>query len=381
MTSLDDYDYFLPKKNLALEPAVPRDSSKLFIYNVGKDKIMFDHFYNLDKYLPKDSFMVMNNTKVLPARAILKKESGGKVILLFLVNELGVMSDELLGGLVKVMADRKITIGERVFFDQENYLKVVGQNENIFELKFDFGREKLFELLKKYGTMPIPPYLKKSTLTRDELLIKYQTIFAKTNGSAAAPTASLHFTDDVFKKLDEKGINRFFVTLHVGMGTFAPITDENIKEKKLHNEFYEIDENTWKQIKINRNKEKKLVAVGTTVVRTLETAINNDSVRQFLSHESLSIAQEAGSLSKVKKLLLPRHTILDKTDLFIFPPYNFKMVDAMITNFHLPKSSLMMLVEAFLQHKKAKKSLVELYNIAIKNDFRFYSFGDAMVIV
>jgi S-adenosylmethionine:tRNA ribosyltransferase-isomerase len=381
MTSLDDYDYFLPKKNLALEPAVPRDSSKLFIYNVGKDKIMFDHFYNLDKYLPKDSFMVMNNTKVLPARAILKKESGGKVILLFLVNELGVMSDELLGGLVKVMADRKITIGERVFFDQENYLKVVGQNENIFELKFDFGREKLFELLKKYGTMPIPPYLKKSTLTRDELLIKYQTIFAKTNGSAAAPTASLHFTDDVFKKLDEKGINRFFVTLHVGMGTFAPITDENIKEKKLHNEFYEIDENTWKQIKINRNKEKKLVAVGTTVVRTLETAINNDSVRQFLSHESLSLAQEAGSLSKVKKLLLPRHTILDKTDLFIFPPYNFKMVDAMITNFHLPKSSLMMLVEAFLQHKKAKKSLVELYNIAIKNDFRFYSFGDAMVIV
>jgi S-adenosylmethionine:tRNA ribosyltransferase-isomerase len=381
MTSLDDYDYFLPKKNLALEPAVPRDSSKLFIYNVGKDKIMFDHFYNLDKYLPKDSFMVMNNTKVLPARAILKKESGGKVILLFLVNELGVMSDELLGGLVKVMADRKITIGERVFFDQENYLKVVGQNENIFELKFDFGREKLFELLKKYGTMPIPPYLKKSTLTRDELLIKYQTIFAKTNGSAAAPTASLHFTDDVFKKLDEKGINRFFVTLHVGMGTFAPITDENIKEKKLHNEFYEIDENTWKQIKINRNKEKKLVAVGTTVVRTLETAINNDSVRQFLSHESLSIAQEAGSLSKVKKLLLPRHTILDKTDLFIFPPYNFKMVDAMVTNFHLPKSSLMMLVEAFLQYKKAKKSLVELYNIAIKNSFRFYSFGDAMVIL
>jgi len=374
--NLNNYDYFLPKKNLALEPAVPRDSSKLFIYNVGTDKIIFDHFYNLDKYLPKDSFMVMNNTKVLPARVTMKKENGGKVVLLFLVNELGVSgrglgvrSYKLGGETIKVLADRKISIGEKVYFAQENYLKVIRQNENIFELKFDFGREKLFELLKKYGMMPIPPYLKKSTLTRDELLQKYQTIFARAPSgaqlaSAAAPTASLHFTDSVFNKLDKKGIKKLFVTLYVGMGTFAPINEENIKQKKLHNEFYEIDRNILKLIEINRKNNKKLVAVGTTVVRTLES--ETKLVKSVKSVESV----ESGKTD-----------LTGSTDLFVFPPYDFKLVDIMITNFHLPKSSLMMLVEAFLQFKKSKKSLVELYDIAIKNNFRFYSFGDVMLII
>ena len=377
--NLNNYDYFLPKKNLALEPAVPRDSSKLFIYNVGTDKIIFDHFYNLDKYLPKDSFMVMNNTKVLPARVTMKKENGGKVVLLFLVNELGVSgrglgvrSYKLGGETIKVLADRKISIGEKVYFAQENYLKVIRQNENIFELKFDFGREKLFELLKKYGMMPIPPYLKKSTLTRDELLQKYQTIFARAPSgaqlaSAAAPTASLHFTDSVFNKLDKKGIKKLFVTLYVGVGTFAPINEENIKQKKLHNEFYEIDRNILKLIEINRKNNKKLVAVGTTVVRTLESVKARD--RKFFDGKH-----------QTAKNLIPT-LLINKTDLFIFPPYDFKLVDIMITNFHLPKSSLMMLVEAFLQFKKSKKSLVELYDIAIKNNFRFYSFGDVMLII
>lgn len=364
--NLYDYDYLLPQKNLALDPAVPRDSSRLFIYDTVVDKIVFDRFYNLDKYLPKDSFMVMNNTKVLPARVTMKKESGGKIVLLFLVNELEVMSDGLLGCLVKVMADRKINVGEKVFFDQDNYLKVIGQNENIFDLQFDFSREYLFDLLKKYGVMPIPPYLKKSTLTRDELLEKYQTIFARTDGSSAAPTASLHFTDKVFEKLDKRGIERLFVTLHVGMGTFAPINDENIKEKKLHNEYYEVDSRTLQSINKLKKEGKKLVAVGTTVVRTLESIVKAQD-RKFFDGKP-----------QTAKNLIPS---LLKTDLFIFPPYNFNMIDVMITNFHLPKSSLMMLVEAFLQHKKARKSLVELYNIAIKNDFRFYSFGDVMLIV
>ena len=308
--NLNNYDYFLPKKNLALEPAVPRDSSKLFIYNVGTDKIIFDHFYNLDKYLPKDSFMVMNNTKVLPARVTMKKENGGKVVLLFLVNELGVSgrglgvrSYKLGGETIKVLADRKISIGEKVYFAQENYLKVIRQNENIFELKFDFGREKLFELLKKYGMMPIPPYLKKSTLTRDELLQKYQTIFARAPSgaqlaSAAAPTASLHFTDSVFNKLDKKGIKKLFVTLYVGVGTFAPINEENIKQKKLHNEFYEIDRNILKLIEINRKNNKKLVAVGTTVVRTLESVKARD--RKFFDGKHQTAKNLISSLLKVR---------------------------------------------------------------------------------
>jgi S-adenosylmethionine:tRNA ribosyltransferase-isomerase len=334
----------LPKKNLALEPADPRDHSKLFIYDTKKDSISFDYFYNLDKYLPSNSFLVLNNTKVLPARVTMKKSTGGKVVALFLVNEIK-------DNIVPVIVDRKITVGEKIYFDKNNFLVIIDQKENIFDLKFDFGRETLFSLLKKYGTMPIPPYLKKTSLSRSDLIKKYQTIFAKREGSAAAPTASLHFTDRIFKKIGEKGIKKYFVTLHVGLGTFGPISEENVKEKKLHEEYFEVDEKTLRYIDTSKQEGKKLVAVGTTVTRTLE------------------------SISNIKD------KTFGKTDLFIFPPYDFKMVDILLTNFHLPKSSLMMLVEAFLQHKKAKKSLVELYNMAIKNDFRFYSFGDAMLIL
>ncbi len=193
----------MPEGSLALEPASPRDSSKLFVYDTKTDKITFDRFFNLDKYLPADSFLVLNNTKVLPARVVMKRENKGKIIILFLVNEL------THSRIVNVLVDRKINIGSKMYFDTENYLEVISQNENIFKLKYNFSREKLFALLKKYGTMPIPPYLKKSPLKRDELLEKYQTIFAKKEGSSAAPTASLHFTDNVFKKLKEKGIEKY----------------------------------------------------------------------------------------------------------------------------------------------------------------------------
>ncbi|MFA6081323.1 MAG: tRNA preQ1(34) S-adenosylmethionine ribosyltransferase-isomerase QueA [Patescibacteria group bacterium] len=361
--NLDAYDYLLPEKNLALSPSVPRDSSKLFVYDTKSDEIIFDHFYNLSKYIPSNSFMVLNNTKVLPARVTMKKESGGKVVLLFLVNELTGSR------VIRSLTDRKINVGEKIYFDKENYLKIIAQKENIFDLRLNFSREHLFELLNKYGTMPIPPYLKKSPLKRDELLQKYQTIFAKTDGSSAAPTASLHFTDNVFNKLDKKGIKKLFVTLHVGLGTFAPITDDNIKQKKLHEEYYEIDGETLQSIDRLKQEGKKLVAVGTTVVRTLETEVR---YRNFLS-------QRGPLHPESEKNLVP--SPLKQTNLFIFPHYDFKMVDVMVTNFHLPKSSLMMLVEAFLQYKGTKRRLVELYNIAIKEDFRFYSFGDVMMIL
>ncbi|MBW7960541.1 tRNA preQ1(34) S-adenosylmethionine ribosyltransferase-isomerase QueA [Patescibacteria group bacterium] len=346
---LNAYDYYLPESSLALSPATPRDLSKLFIYNTAEDSISFDRFYNLDKYLPTNSFLVLNNTKVLPARATLKKESGGKIVLLFLVNEIERIDE------VKVMADRRLEVGNKVFFESGESLEVISQDENLFVLKYGFGKDSLFSLLQKYGAMPIPPYLKKSPLKRDELMEKYQTIFAKKDGSSAAPTASLHFTKRVFDKLDKKGIDRYFVTLHVGLGTFAPLTDENMRTKRLHEEYYEVNGETILSIQRQKSAEKKLVAVGTTVVRTLE------------------------SLSKLK-IQNEKLKIVGKTDLFIFPPYNFRTVDCLITNFHLPKSSLMMLVEAFLQYKGAKRKITELYEEAIKNNFRFYSFGDAMVI-
>jgi S-adenosylmethionine:tRNA ribosyltransferase-isomerase len=344
MIDLNQFDYYLPKNQIAQKPASPRDHSRIFVYDTKKDTIAFDYFYHLDRYLPSDLFLVLNNTKVLPARIEMKKATGGKIMVLFLVNEIKEK------GLIPVLVDRKVTVGEKLFFKNGDWVRVENQQSHIFTLRYYFAKEKLFNLLRHFGTMPVPLYLKNTPLARDQLLKKYQTVFAKKEGSAAAPTASLHFTNRVFNKLKQKGIKKYFVTLHVGLGTFAPITEENLTKKTLHQEYYEIAESTWQTIERERKMGKKLLAVGTTVVRTLESA------------------------AKTKKLF-------GRTDLFIFPPYRFLMIDGLITNFHLPKSSLMLLVEAFLQFKEAKKSLVELYNIAVKNKFRFYSFGDAMVII
>ena len=347
------YDYFIPEKNLAKTPSVPRDFSKLFIYDTKTNQIFFDRFYHLDKYLPKNSFLVLNETKVIPARVVLKKENGGKVVCLFLVNE---MDEE---NKVKVIVDRKVKIGEKLFFKTGDFVEVVFQEKNIFLVSFNFSKEKLFSLLQDQGVMPVPLYLKDTPLSNRKLKEKYQTVFFKKEkenlASVAAPTASLHFTNRVFKKLEQKGIKRYFINLYVGMGTFAPVSEENFKNKKLHEEYYQVDDEVWGKILDEKKEGKKLVAVGTTVVRTLESFV------RFKIKDN-----------KIK---------LYKTDLFIFPPFQFQMVDILITNFHLPNSSLMMLVEAFLQGKGAKKHLIELYNIAIKHDFRFYSFGDAMLII
>ena len=354
------YDYFLPEKNLAKTPAIPRDFSKLFVYDTKNNEIFFDRFYHLDKYLPQNSFLVLNETKVVPARVVLKKENGGKVTCLFLVNE---MEEE---DKVKIIVDRKVNLGDKLFFKTKDFVEIISQEKNIFLVKFDFLKEKLFFLLENEGVMPIPLYLKKTPLSNKKLKEKYQTIFFKKEkqnlASVATPTASLHFTKRMFKKLEQKGIKRYFINLYVGMGTFAPVTKENLKTKKLHQEYYQVDAQVWQKILTEKKEGKKLVAVGTTVVRTLE---------------SLKLKNKNEKI----KMKMKNEKFLFKTDLFIFPPYHFKMVDAMITNFHLPKSSLMMLVEAFLQYKGAKKHLVELYNIAIKNDFRFYSFGDAMLLI
>ncbi len=345
-----DYDYFLPKENIALKPAVPRDSSKLFVYNTSVDEISFDKFFHLDRHLPEKSFLVLNNTKVVPARVKMSKQTGGKVTVLFLVNEI-IKKD-----MIKVIVDKKIKVGDLLFFDKKYFFRVDKQNKNIFSLQFNFSREKLFNLLQKYGKMPLPLYLKKTSLKENQLFKKYQTIFAEKEGSAAAPTASLHFTERVFNQLVKKGIKKYFITLHIGLGTFAPLTDKNLKAKKLHEEYYEISQETFRFINMAKRNGGKLVAVGTTVTRALE-----------------ALAQSMMSGQKLK--------LFGKTDLFILPPFNFQMVDILITNFHLPRSSLMMLVEAFLRFKGAKKKLTDLYKIAIDNNFRFYSFGDAMLIL
>ncbi len=351
------YDYNLPSDRIALEPAKPRDFSKLMVYNTQKDEIIFDIFYNLQKYLDENYFLVFNQTKVLPARVNLFKKTGGKIKILLLLNE---KINEIKKNKIKEIrgiVNKEIRLNEKLYFypqDENNYLIPIKQEKNIFTFKV--VTEDFLILLKKMGEVPLPPYLKRTHLNQDELRRKYQSIFAKKIGSIAAPTASFHFTRRVLKRLKSKKINFCFITLHVGLATFTPLNDEFLRKKKLPLEYWEIDLKNYKKIKKLKKENKKLVAVGTTTTRMLESLVR-------------------------KKIKANKKIILGETDLFIMPPFKFKIVDALITNFHLPRSSLMMLVEAFLQFKKSPKHLKELYQIAIDNDFRFYSFGDAMLII
>ena len=392
MKSINQFDYYLPPESIAKQPAVPRDYSRLFVYDTKTNEIVFDKFYNLDKYLPKKSFLVMNDTKVLPARVEMKKATGGKVRVLFLVNEIMSSSQyqvlSIEQNTIRIFVDRKVDVGDKLFFNSQYFVTVTAQEEHIFTVQFDFSIGELFRILEKKGTMPIPLYIKNSPLSRNDLLHKYQTIFAQKKGSAAAPTASLHFTNRLLSKLEKKGTNKTFITLHVGMGTFAPVTDVNIRQKKLHEEYFEINNETLQLINLMKQERKKLVAVGTTVVRTLESA--EISLRQGRGQlESVMKRGHSGeeqsddSRIKLRRFWTSQNgkdTFISKTDLFIQSGFKFQYVDSLITNFHLPGSSLMMLVEAFLQHKQAKHHLVNLYQIAIKEKFRFYSFGDGMLI-
>lgn len=399
MKSINQFDYYLPPESIAKQPAVPRDYSRLFVYDTKTNEIVFDKFYNLDKYLPKKSFLVMNDTKVLPARVEMKKATGGKVRVLFLVNEIMSSSQyqvlSIERNTIRIFVDRKVDVGDKLFFNSQYFVTVTAQEEHIFTVQFDFSIGELFRILEKKGTMPIPLYIKNSPLSRNDLLHKYQTIFARVpvgtrliGRSAAAPTASLHFTNRLLSKLEKKRINKTFITLHVGMGTFASVTDVNIRQKKLHEEYFEINNETLQLINLMKQERKKLVAVGTTVVRTLESA--EISLRQGRGQlESVMKRGHSGeeqsddSRIKLRRFWTSQNgkdTFISKTDLFIQSGFKFQYVDSLITNFHLPGSSLMMLVEAFLQHKQAKHHLVNLYQIAIKEKFRFYSFGDGMLI-
>jgi len=351
------FEYNLPEQYIAQEPAKPRDFSKLMVYSTENDRLIIDRFFNLPKYLNKNYFLVFNDTKVLPSRVSMNKETGGMIKILFLLNE---KISEINRGKIKIirgLANKKLNIGQRVYFDlkkPKGCLEVIDQEKNIFTFKVK--TDNFLKFIYKYAEAPLPPYIKNTKLSKYEQKKKYQTIFAKKIGSVAGPTASFHFTSRVLKRLKQNGIKFCFLTLYIGLGTFSPVTEENIKNKKLHPEYFEIEEKAYKQIKKLKEIGKKLLSVGTTTVRTLE------------------------SLERVKTKKR-RGKIYGTTELFIFPPFEFKMVDALITNFHLPKSSLMMLVEAFLQFKKSRKHLKELYKIALQNNFRFYSFGDAMLIL
>jgi S-adenosylmethionine:tRNA ribosyltransferase-isomerase len=339
--TLKKYDYSVPPNLIAQKPAHPRDSAKLLIYDRKSKKNSFDTFINLPKYLPKNAVLVFNDTKVLPARLTVTKPSGGKARILY---------TETRDTLIEVMSDRKLEINSVITLNQKIKFLVIKQKENFYYLKPLFPLNNLFNILDKYGKTPIPPYIKHSPLSESKLRQEYQTIFAKQEGSVAAPTASLHFTKRLFKKIKSAGINQSFITLHVGLGTFAPLTAENLKSGTLHEEYYSIDKKTAHFLNKAKKEDRPIIAVGTTAARALESATRNQQ--------------------------LATNNVQQKTNLFIQEGYKFKFIDGIITNFHVPKSSLMMLVSALV----GRKILMNLYNKAIDKKLRFFSFGDGMLI-
>jgi S-adenosylmethionine:tRNA ribosyltransferase-isomerase len=360
-----DYNFHLPKELLATEPVTPRDNSRLFVYDTTTDTIQLDYFHNLDKYLPNDSTLVLNRTKVAPSRITLQKTTGGKIVCLFLMNEVLENTKH-----IHVMVDRIISVGDPLFYAEparapKNIMTCKERHQDsIFVFELHISRNELIALLEKHGSMPIPLYLRHTELSESALHERYQTVYAQDYTditrnlfSVAAPTAGLHFTQKVFDKLQKKSITRAEVVLEVGLGTFAPLSAEALEKGKLHTEWYQVPESSRDRILKTKSEGRKIIAVGTTVVRTLESY---------------------AKLSKNEQKLYDEY---HATDIFIREGHEFSLVDCLVTNFHLPNSSLMMLVEAFLQYKGEKRSLKELYEIAIQEKFRFYSFGDSMLIL
>lgn len=361
MIDIEQYNYHLPEELIRKQGVEPRDNARLFIYDTKTDTIMHSTFKEISRYLPENALMVLNNTKVVPARLFLKKETGGKIEVFVLANEIAsyASSDDTE---IPVIVDRKCKTGWKLYFPNDDYFEVVRQEENRFFVKLHSDKS-LDEILKQFGQTPIPHYLEDngetSTLqkvkdAREKILRdRYQTIFAQGGASVAAPTASLHFTKQVFLDVAKRNIEFAEVTLNVGLGTFAPLRDEHFQTGSLHKETISIDRDDAYAIRQAKNDKRNVIAVGTTATRALETFAKQNDAQAFVGD----------------------------TDIFIYPPYQFQIVDIMITNFHLPKSSLMLLVDAFLEHKGARRRIMDLYDIAVREKYAFYSFGDSMLIL
>lgn len=334
---VNEYDYYLDKALIAQSPLDKRDASRLLVLDRKTGKITHKHFYDILDYLEENDVLVINNTKVLKARMFGKKDVTNAKIELLLLEE---VSKDTWDALTK--PQRRIKIGDVVLFDnlKAECICVKEEGINTYRMIYD---GVFLEVLDNIGIMPTPPYIHKKLKEQD----RYQTVYSNMLGSSAAPTAGLHFTEDLIKRIKEKGIEIIEITLHVGLDTFRPISVDDIEDHIMHKEKYFISEEACKRLNEAVKNKKNIVAVGTTSVRTLEANYNNGF-----------------------------HSGRFETGIFIYPPYKFKVVDKLITNFHLPKSTLLMLVSAFAK----KEFIFKAYAEAIKNEYRFFSFGDAMFI-
>lgn len=336
-----DFYYHLPESSIAQHPVEPRDSSRLMVYNRTTGEVSHRVFRGITEYLHKGDVLVINNTRVLPARIYGKKTDTGAKIELLLHKRKNLTDWEVLARPVK-----RLKVGSEIVFSPALSAIVTEiAEEGIVNVRFTF--EGVFEsALSRIGEMPLPPYIKE-TLSDKE---RYQTVYSKCEGSSAAPTAGLHFTPELLARIKDMGVQVAEVLLHVGLGTFRPVKADEITEHKMHSEYYEISPEVCDTVNKAKKERRRVIAVGTTSVRVLESAAVNRG----------KVAPTCG-----------------ETDIFIYPPYEFKIIDGLITNFHLPESTLLILVSALCGREK----VLELYNTAVKDGYRFFSFGDAMFII
>lgn len=352
MYKTEDFNYFLPPELIAQNPVKSRDKSRLLVLDKNTGLINHDHFFNIINFLNAGDILVLNNSKVFPARLIGKKLSTSGKVEIFLHQQRTKDSWEcLVGGKVKV--------GLVIILSKKLQATLEKNNQDgTWLVKFNLIGENFFKEINKIGLVPLPPYIKRDgKVGKDKK--NYQTVFAddKKLGSVAAPTAGLHFTKQLLKKIKNKGVKIQFITLHVGLGTFAPVKIDDFKKHKMHRELVSIKKTVWRDINEAKNKGNKIVAVGTTSCRALESA-------HLFSKQNKNTT------------LLYSKDLSFWTDIFIYPGYKFKLVDGLVTNFHLPKSTLLMLVSALA----GKKNIEKVYQVAVANKYRFYSYGDAMFI-
>lgn len=350
---ISEYDYNLPEELIAQMPADKRDNSRMMVLNRKDRTISHKHFYDIVDLIEPNTLLVMNNTKVLPARLIGHKDTGAKIEV-FLLKQNSKMQDEHENWEVLIKPSKRVKPDTIIKISDELSVRAIKRLEENGEwlVELIFKGDNVLDVLHRNGNIPLPPYIERKIPNEDLKKLdfeRYQTVYAKDEGSVAAPTAGLHFTKEILKKLENKGVELAYVTLNVGLGTFRPVQCENVENHKMHSETFEISEKAAEQINRAKAEGKKIVAVGTTTVRTLETAY-----------------KKFGCIKACH----------DHSELFIYPPYEFKVIDNLITNFHLPKSTLLMLVSALA----GKDFIFEAYKEAIENKYRFFSYGDCMYI-
>ena len=339
-----DFFYDLPEELIAQHPLEPRDSSKMMVLSKENDNILHKHFYDVCDYLNEGDTLILNNTRVLPARIYGVKEETGAVVEFLLLNQIENDVWEALAGPGKrAKVGTSFSFGEGIL--KCEVTEVLENGNRIIKFSYD-KKDNFFNILDKVGQMPLPHYITEELEDKE----RYQTVYSKELGSAAAPTAGLHFTNEILEKLKSKGVNIGYVTLHVGLGTFRPVKAEKIEDHKMHTEHYHLPKETAELIINTKKAGGRVIAVGTTSCRTLESA-----------------ATFCGEIKEDDR----------NTDIFIYPGYKFKCIDGLITNFHLPESTLIMLVSAFYGYEKT----LNAYKIAVDEKYRFFSFGDCMMIL